>query len=572
MRNDAHHERGAGSAASHSRRAFLRLSVGATVFATGGVQLLSQACTNLPLPGSPAATPRAPAAPAASGSLRLPTYIPLPTAKADLPGSEIVPDGYLAYPKATFKSVTSIPASGGEVTWMTYTFVANSPLEDNPHWQEVNKQVGTTMRMLLTPYADYQARLQTVLAGGDLPEVVYIPGLQAELAQLMRAKFSDLTPYLSGDAIRDYPNLANIPTLAWKHTVFNNAIYAVPTAFVPFFWMLWNRQDMLEQIGASMPTNAEEYKRVLGELTRAQQGTWGIASHVNNAFDTWNPSGGMYAAMFGAPNQWAESGGKFTRTFETEQFKAAIGFARDLYAAGLYHPDSLTYNILSKRTNFEAGKFAYDFDGMNIDMWNNTKKVNPAAKLRQPVPPPADGSKGHYWFGPGIFGFTAIRKASPERIQEILRIMNFLAAPIGSEEYLLTHHGVQGVDFNFDDNGTPILTAKGQSDIMPWGGASATVPRPPRVLFNPQDPEFVRVIQNDDKAMAEVGVSDPSVGLYSNTNANKANVLNQAMTDGITEIVKGAQPLDSLDQLVRDWRTNGGDQIRAELEQALQSG
>jgi putative aldouronate transport system substrate-binding protein len=573
MRSEAlDHERTAGSAPLRSRRAFLRFSVGATLAASAGMQLLSQACTGIPLPGGQAgSTPRAPAVPAASGALTLPTYTPIAAAKADLPGNEIVPDAYLAYPRTTFKSVPSTPAAGGEVSWMTYTFVANAPMEDNPHWQEVNRQVGTTMRMVLTPFADYQSRLQSILAGGDLPDVVYIPGLQPELAQLMRAKFADLTPYVSGDAIKTYPNLANIPTLAWKHTVFNNAIYAVPTAFVPFFWVLWNRQDMLEQIGAAPPTTADEFKRVLGEIGRAQGGTWGIASHVNNAFDTWNPSGGMYAAMFGAPNQWAQTGGKFTRTFETEQFKAAIGFARDLYAAGLYHPDSLTYNILSKRTNFEAGKFAYDFDGMTIDIWNNSKKVNPRATLRQPVPPPADGSTGHYWLGPGVFGYTAIRQASPERIQEILRVMNYLAAPVGSEEYLLTHYGVRGIDFEFDDKGNPTLTAKGQADIMPWGGASVTVPRPPRILFNPLDPEFARVVQNDDKLMADVAVSDPSIGLYSNTNANKSNLLNQAMVDGITEIVKGAQPLSSLDQLVKDWRTNGGDQIRTELEQALQT-
>jgi putative aldouronate transport system substrate-binding protein len=142
---------------------------------------------------------------------------------------------------------------------------------------------------------------------------------------------------------------------------------------------------------------------------------------------------------------------------------------------------------------------------------------------------------------------------------------------MGSEEYLLTNFGVKGVDFEFDDNGNPTPTAQGQADTMPWGGASATVPRPPRPLFNPLDPEFARVIQNDDKVMAQVGVNDPSIGLYSNTDANKSNVLNQAMLDGITEIVKGTQPLSSLDQLVQDWRTNGGDQIRAELEQALAS-
>ena len=68
--------------------------------------------------------------------------------------------------------------------------------------------------------------------------------------------------------------------------------------------------------------------------------------------------------------------------------------------------------------------------------------------------------------------------------------------------------------------------------------------------------------------MDAVGVADPSIGLYSNTNANKGNLLNQAMLDGLAEIVKGPQPLTAFDQLVKDRRANGGDQIRAELEQA----
>jgi putative aldouronate transport system substrate-binding protein len=87
------------------------------------------------------------------------------------------------------------------------------------------------------------------------------------------------------------------------------------------------------------------------------------------------------------------------------------------------------------------------------------------------------------------------------------------------------------------------------------------------VPFNPQDPEFAPVIQGVQKAMDAVGVSDPSIGLESNTNANKANLLNQAILDGLGRDHKGTQPTGYLDQLLRAWRTSGGDQIRAELEQ-----
>ena len=35
------------------------------------------------------------------------------------------------------------------------------------------------------------------------------------LPQFLKAVAADLTPYLSGDAVRDYPNLANLPTSTW---------------------------------------------------------------------------------------------------------------------------------------------------------------------------------------------------------------------------------------------------------------------------------------------------------------------------------------------------------------------
>jgi hypothetical protein len=67
--------------------------------------------------------------------------------------------------------------------------------------------------------------------------------------------------------------------------------------------------------------------------TRPQAGVYGIAGHIGTlatAYDLYTGSGGLYAAMFGAPNQWREAGGKFTRTWETDEFKAGLGFTRDL--------------------------------------------------------------------------------------------------------------------------------------------------------------------------------------------------------------------------------------------------
>jgi putative aldouronate transport system substrate-binding protein len=41
------------------------------------------------------------------------------------------------------------------------------------------------------------------------------------------------------------------------------------------------------------------------------------------------------------------------------------------------------------------------------------------------------------------------------------------------------------------------------------------------------------------------------------------------MNDGVAGIVTGRQPMSDWDQLVSDWRTKGGDQIRDEFQKAL---
>ena len=93
-----------------------------------------------------------------------------------------------------------------------------------------------------------------------------------------------------------------------------------------------------------------------------------------------------------------------------------------------------------------------------------------------------------------------------------------------------------------------------------------TIISPPPVLYDALDSNFVKAAHPIETAAHAQAVTDASVGLYAPTNPGKGASLTQAMTDGVNQILFGRAPVDSLDQLVKDWRTNGGDQIRAELE------
>jgi len=65
------------------------------------------------------------------------------------------------------------------------------------------------------------------------------------------------------------------------------------------------------------------------------------------------------------------------------------------------------------------------------------------------------------------------------------------------------------------------------------------------------------------------GVTDPAWGLYSPTLGSKGPVINRAVVDGVTDIVAGRRPLSDFDGIVQEWLSNGGEQIRKELTDAM---
>jgi hypothetical protein len=72
-------------------------------------------------------------------------------------------------------------------------------------------------------------------------------------------------------------------------------------------------------------------------------------------------------------------------------------------------------------------------------------------------------------------------------------------------------------------------------------------------------------------AASRSALSNPVIGLYSKTDASQGTSLTQRITDTVVGIAYGRQSIGALDQVVKDWRANGGDQIRSEYEAALQA-
>ena len=417
------------------------------------------------------------------------------------------------------------------------------------------------------------------MSSDDLPDIMHIffgYTVAPNLPDFFKAKCADLTPYLAGDAAKDYPNLAAIPTPAWKNSIsaVNGALYLVPihrqmTSIPPYGGNFFKNIDQWDaDLGQDfVPKNADDFKRALQQVTRPQQNQWGIGS-----FGTNNTLFGMgsFLQMFNAPNDWKlDSSGKLIKDYETEEYKAAVGYMRDLFAAGMYWPDSVQATM--SRNDFVGKKFAVSPEGQGnswVDFWQRGLQQQPPTRFGLIKPFSAvDGQKPITFLGTGFVSMNVLKKASPDRIKELLRIMNWLAAPFGSQEDLMLTYGLEGPDYTLDAKGNPRTTPEGvgRAGYVPW----RYIAQHPWVFYQADLPGFAKASHEAEQATLPLGVDDPTNGLYSPTIYSKGAVANMAFWDGLREIISGHAPMSNFDQLVSDWRTAAGDQVRKEYMDAI---
>jgi putative aldouronate transport system substrate-binding protein len=279
-----------------------------------------------------------------------------------------------------------------------------------------------------------------------------------------------------------------------------------------------------------------------------------------------------FAAMFGAPNGWRlESDGKLVKDLETPEYKDAVAYARDLWASGVFHPNSTSWasNVIA-RAQFAGSHFVVHRDPINgwQDSWRQALSTAQPFDVRPlPVFPAQDGGKLQHFVIGGHLWATALKKASSDRIKEMLRILNWIAAPFGTQEHQLMTFGVPGTDYNLDNSGNPVVTPQGNADAyyVPWKyivGARW-------VFYTPDLPNYAKVMYDTEHLMMPHALSDPTFGQVSATNFSKGFNLQQGVDDTLVDIVVGRRTMSEYDSMVKDWLDNGGEAIRKEYQESI---
>ncbi|HEY8744444.1 MAG TPA: extracellular solute-binding protein, partial [Chloroflexota bacterium] len=360
------------------------------------------------------------------------------------------------------------------------------------------------------------------------------------------------------------PNLANIPTYAWQNSLVGGKIFGIPIARAITGNGMLYRDDWMKAAGLSQPKNSDDFFNLMKAFTDAKNQRWGMASSNDSTFNM-----SFFMQMFNAPNGWRrESNGTLTNQVEAPEFPAAVAFMNKIYAAGYTYPDTANLNIQQAKAFFAAGKFGCYWDGITASpqMWYDFNVADPKATFSLMAPVAANGGKPTYFFSSGYYGYTAVSQKALPRIKEMLNLLDYGSAPLGSDEWRFLSFGIQGRDWNPGPGGIPVQTKTGQADggnLMNYAGS------PPFTFFDSAFSQPTQIEWDFCKACVPLGIYDPTLGLYSATNAAKAASLSKLIADRVIAMVTGRSPLSEVKTLVSDWKSQGGDQIRKEYAAAL---
>lgn len=528
------------------RRSFLGLAGGLSAAAVGLAPLAG--CSTRP-PVLDAAGPPVPAP-----DYRARTDLPTPVIAGTADGT--IPSTYLRYPDNPVTTVTGTPGDGRPVSILTQTFLPIPPaVQDNPVWSNLNAALGSPLQIQIVPQADYKIKFATVVAGDTLPDLFFASPDFPRMPELMAARAVDLSDHLSGAAVLDYPNLANLPSACWDVGRFNGRLYGLPSPRGAMqSGILLRRDDLLAKRGITGElSDFNDLAGICAEVNDPRAGVWALAAvplqFIRN--------------MLSIPNFWRFDGSTMQSWWTAPEQEQALEAGRKLFADGLVNPDA--FAAPNKKTWFSTGKAYFTDDAFASwpQYYAGVEDEN-FAMSGCTIPAFDGGGTGKLWLSFPSYGFAAVGQHAADRVETMLRIADYLAAPFGSAEYLTIRYGRAGADYELTD-GNPSPTGS-------TGAASQLgvkyVTDAPIVNFVPGRAEAARQLDGLLRRLVPDALANDAVYLYSKTVADRFAGSQTRFSSLENDILQGRRPVSDWRAEADSWQARYGAQMSAELTEA----
>lgn len=461
-------------------------------------------------------------------------------------------------------------------SWYSTVDLSNAQLLN-----EIAARANVTVDWNLIDPTIYSDTVSPMLAAGtDLPDIVQLPDLDANMIYLKSGMFVKLDEYME-----HMPNYAKYleanPDVKATLTATDGHIYYVPQTVVVKNYqpvMMYN-MPWIEKLGIEAPTTLEGFVDMLrlfrdndmngnGDLAdeipmsvRAEflPYMFGPAFGLDAAFKPNDALGGFYATDDGVVH-YAQA--------EPEKYLNYVTFLNGLYSEGLLEVEftSLTRDQITQRFAQDITGVTFDFSWQMSNLYSaQYESYDKTEGIIVGVPPLSGEYEGKYvGRNPisGIFGVNA-------KAKDIVEAVKFLDFAMSEEAQDLYVWGMEGLTYEVDADGNRSYLPRCTEDTIWYQGLGINAPCMPSQQSVPATdvllaPWHVKA----DKENEEPYIVAPFPAVYSTD--EEASVLSMYLVDLATYVdecavsfISGYTSLDSFDSYLNTLKSMQIDELIA---------
>lgn len=344
----------------------------------------------------------------------------------------------------------------------------NLPVADqDPLLKELQQKLGINLTMNTTLGGDdYRNQLNVRIAGGNIPDVMWMISRPDLAKNATDGTILELTPYLDKlNAVASYLGEDNM-----KAGYIGDKMYAIAKAPNIPYATYFIRKDWLDNLGLGVPTTLDEFVSVVKKFATDDPDKNGAADTLGltSANGPWSAFQAVFGGYgIGTPNTLYAKDGKLINSLFEPDMPTALTKVKEIIDQGGVDPELFTITDANKFVDKAfQGKVGITYDG-----WPNYAKgvktieqVNPNAEWIQiacPKGPKGSYDVSHPYYTSGLLSFSADLKDNAVKLDKIIDLFNYVVSPEGLR---LVCYGVAGDHYNLEGEkivATPKLASEG---------------------------------------------------------------------------------------------------------------
>ncbi|MBQ9325652.1 MAG: extracellular solute-binding protein [Clostridia bacterium] len=208
------------------------------------------------------------------------------------------------------------------------------------------------LEAIIPPIGSYNDKLETMMAGGDVPDIFAISQAMTRLPNYVARE----QPMKLNDLIAGSEALSAIDSTYFTALEIGGGIYAIPY-YYPRVKSLFLRKDLMEQydIQLSETPTTEEFIAELSKLKDTGIIPFSFPKWIDN-FQYFLNSFGAYAGIY------KNADGVFVDGMQEEAMIDGLNYLRELYTSGVMDQEFITTENNTMREYVYTGKAACDID------------------------------------------------------------------------------------------------------------------------------------------------------------------------------------------------------------------